>query len=107
MEKVLTQEEIDAMVQAARGRQNDARPQQHVVKPCSFRKSGQLTSEQVRALTILHEGFARSVSQSLGAYLRVVFEANLTAVEQLAYSEFLQRVPEVTYMASFQVKPIG
>src|SRR5581483_6837656 len=63
--------------------------------------------EQVRALTILHEGFARSVSQSLGAYLRVVFEATLTSVEQLAYSEFLQRVPEVTYMASFQVKPIG
>ena len=106
MEKVLSQEEIDAMVQAARG-QNDTRPQQHVIEPCSFRKSGQLSSEQTRALTILHEGFARSVSQSLGAYLRVVFEAGLKSVEQLSYSEFLKRVPEVTYMVSFQVKPIG
>ena len=105
MEKVLSQEEIDAMVQAARG-QHDV-PQQHVVQPCSFRKSGQLSSEQTRALTILHEGFARSISQSLGAYLRVVFEATLKSVEQLPYSEFLQRVPEVTYMVSFQVKPIG
>jgi len=106
MEKVLSQEEIDAMVQAARG-QKDVRPQQDVVQPCSFRKSGQLSPEQTRALTILHEGFARSVSQSLGAYLRVVFEATLKSVEQLPYSEFLKSVPEVTYMVSFQVKPIG
>jgi flagellar motor switch protein FliM len=109
MEKVLSQEEIDAMVRAARGRQSDGvQPaRQHAIKPCNFRQSGQLTGEQVRALTILHEGFARSVSQSLGAYLRVVFEASLVSVEQVAYSEFLQRVPEVTYMTSFQVRPMG
>jgi len=108
MEKVLSQDEIDAMVQAARGRLSDV-PQsdQRSIKPCGFRQSGQLTAEQTRALTILHEGFARSVSQSLGAYLRVVFEASLTTVEQVAYSEFLQKVPEVTYMASFQVRPMG
>ena len=103
MEKVLSQEEIDAMVRAARG-QHEASPQaeQRSVKPCSFRQSGQLTGEQVRALTILHEGFARNLTQSLGAYLRVVFEATLARVEQVAYAEFLQRVPEVTYMMSFQ-----
>ncbi len=108
MEKVLSQEEIDAMVRAARG-QHEAAPQaeQRSVKPCSFRQSGQLTGEQVRALTILHEGFARNLTQSLGAYLRVVFEATLARVEQVAYAEFLQRVPEVTYMMSFQVRPIG
>lgn len=108
MEKVLSQEEIDAMVRAARGRLSDSgQNAQRSIKQCNFRQTGQLTGEQVRALTILHEGFARSVSQSLGAYLRVVFEASLTSVEQVAYSEFLQRVPEVTYMTSFQVKPIG
>src|SRR5215475_12551317 len=109
MEKVLSQEEIDTMVLAARGRQAEAAQstKQHPIRPCNFRQSGQLTGEQVRALTILHEGFARSVSQSLGAYLRVVFEASLVSVEQVAYTEFLQRVPEVTYMSSFQVRPLG
>ncbi|HXZ43117.1 MAG TPA: FliM/FliN family flagellar motor switch protein [Terriglobales bacterium] len=108
MQKVLNQEEIDAMVRAARGQQNGAaQAEQRSIKPCSFRQSGHLTGEQVRALTILHEGFARSLTQSLGAYLRVVFETTLVTVEQIAYAEFLQRVPEITYMVSYQVRPIG
>ncbi len=108
MEKVLSQEEIDTMVRAARGQNDESSHTEHrSIKPCSFRQSGQLTGEQVRALTILHEGFARSLTQSLGAYLRVLFEVTLVTVEQIAYAEFLQRVPEVTYMMSYQVRPIG
>ena len=108
MQKVLNQEEIDDMVRAARGRLDQSPASvQRSIKPCSFRQAGQLTGEQVRALTILHEAFARSLTQSLGAYLRVLFEATLVTVEQVAYAEFLQRVPEITYMMSFQVRPIG
>jgi flagellar motor switch protein FliM len=107
MERVLSQVEIDAMVRAARGKDDSVHVKQRSVKACSFRQSGQLAGEQVRALTILHEGFARSLTQSLGAYLRVLFEATLVSVEQVAYAEFLQRVPEVTYMMSFHVRPIG
>jgi len=108
MQKVLNQEEIDAMVRAARGQHDgQAEAERRSIKACSFRQSGQLTGEQVRALTILHEGFARSLTQSLGAYLRVVFETTLVTVEQIAYAEFLQRVPEITYMMSYQVRPIG
>jgi flagellar motor switch protein FliM len=102
MERVLNQEEIDAMVRAARGRNDKSRQGQRSIKPCSFRQSGQLTGEEARAVTGLHEAFARSLSQSLGAYLRVLFETNLVSVEQLAYGEFLERVPEVTYMISLQ-----
>jgi len=103
MERVLTQAEIDAMVQAASGRQNSRAQETRTIKPCTFRQSGQLTGEQVAAVNGLHEGFARSLTQSLGAYLRVTFEANLVSVEQLAYSEFLERIPEVTYMMCFRV----
>jgi len=108
MEKVLSQEEIDAMVRAARGHQTDThRAEQRTIKSCQFRQPGQLPGDQTRALTILHEGFARTVSQSLGAYLRVVFEATLVSVEQMSYADFLKKIPEVTYMVSFQVRPIG
>jgi len=106
MERVLNQEEIDAMVRKARGG-NQSQDEQRTIKPCSFRQSGQLTGEQVRTINGLHESFARSLTQSLGAYLRVVFEVTLVSVEQLAYGEFLERVPEVTYMMCFHVPQMG
>jgi flagellar motor switch protein FliM len=108
MERVLTQEEIDAMVRVASGRQDDGRKQEtRTIKPCTFRQSGQLTGEQVAAVNGLHEGFARSLQQSLGAYLRVTFEVNLVSVEQLAFNEFLERIPEVTYMLGFHVEQMS
>ncbi|MBZ5653744.1 MAG: FliM/FliN family flagellar motor switch protein [Acidobacteriia bacterium] len=103
MERVLNQEEIDAMVRAARGRADGGKADQRSIKPCSFRQSGQLTGQQMRSINGLHETFARSLTQSLGAYLRVLFEVKLVSVEQLAYGEFLERVPEVTYMVTFVV----
>ncbi len=107
MERVLTQEEIDAMVRAAVGRQDDGKAETRTIKPCTFRQSGQLTGDQVAAVNGLHEGFARSLTQSLGAYLRVGFDVNLVSVEQLSYSEFLERIPEITYMICFQVDQMG
>ncbi len=109
MEKVLNQDEIDQMVRAARGRKNDqpTNGRRVTIKPCTFRHSGQLSADNVRATNGLHEPFARSLAQSLGAYLRVAFEANLVSVEQLAYGDFLERVPSITYMISFTVPELG
>jgi flagellar motor switch protein FliM len=107
MERVLTQDEIDAMVRQALGRQDGSKPETRSIKPCTFRQSGQLTGEQVAAVNGMHEGFARSLTQSLGAYLRVSFEVNLVSVEQLSYSEFLERIPEVTYMMCFEVEQMS
>jgi flagellar motor switch protein FliM len=54
----------------------------------------------------LHESFARRLSDSLGTYLRTGCEMNLVAAEQLRYSEFLGRVPELSYLASLRMLPI-
>ena len=108
MERVLTQEEIDAMVRVASGRQDDSQPKEtRSIKSCTFRQSGQLTGEQVAAVNSLHEGFARTLTQSLGAYLRVSFEVTLVSIEQLPYSEFLERIPEVTYMMCISVEQMN
>jgi flagellar motor switch protein FliM len=105
MESTPTQETIDTMGRAASGSQDDGqRKETRSIQPCTFRQSGQLSGEEVAAVSALHEGFARSLTQSLGAYLRVGLEITLTSVEQLAYSEFLKRIPEVTYVMSFRVE---
>src|SRR5947209_5557181 len=110
MDKVLNQEEIDAMVQAARssGGQNSAKALEAVpVQPWDVRLAGQIGREQLQSLALLHEGFARNLTHSLGAYLRVVFDVALVSAEHLSYREFLQRIPETTYLASCKLDPMG
>jgi len=109
MEKVLNQEEIDAMVRAASGagRASAPLPDQPRVELWDIRRAGQIGREQLQAITLLHEGFARNLTHSLGAYLRVVFAAALVSAEHLTYREFLQRIPETTYVASCRLDPMG
>jgi flagellar motor switch protein FliM len=64
-----------------------------------------ITRDQLRAVNLLHDTFVRSLTRSLAAYLRVAFEVNLVSTEQITYSEFLQRVPEVNYVVSVQLRP--
>src|SRR6266852_425309 len=104
MQKILNQEEIDALFKRARGGKTAATGAgSQVVTPCDFRSAGQITKEQLRLLTGLHETFARNLSHSLGAYLRVGLEMAVVSVEQLTYAEFHQRLPDATYFGTMKV----
>ncbi|MGC2447515.1 MAG: FliM/FliN family flagellar motor switch protein [Candidatus Sulfotelmatobacter sp.] len=109
MQKVLNQEEIDAMVRAARGgtRLEQGPEVLSHVEPWDVRRAGQIGREQLQTITALHESFARNLTHSLGAYLRVVFATTLVSAEHLTYREFLQRIPETTYVASCRLDPTG
>src|SRR5271169_455309 len=110
MEKILTQEEIDALFRAAQGRVAEkpkAPAEERVLTACNFRQSARISKEQLRSVSQLHELFARNLTHSLGAYLRLAFEVNLVSAEQLNYGEFLQRIPEVTYLVSMTLRPMG
>ena len=108
MDKVLNQEEIDAMVRVARGGQAGATsPAQQVVQPWDIRQAGQIGSEQMRAINQLHEVFARNLTASVGAYLGIAFDCSLVSAEHLTYREFLQRLPETPYLASCDLLPVG
>ena len=110
MEKILSQEEIDALFRATQTQMASSRSQRPVTRSftvCNFRQAGRISKEQLRSVGILHEAFARSLTHSLGAYLRVAFEVNLVSAEQLSYGEFLQRIPEVTYLVSLILRPMN
>jgi flagellar motor switch protein FliM len=109
MQNELNQEEIDAMVRAARagGRADAAKAKEPHVEPWDVRRAGQIGREQLLAITQLHEGFARSLTTALGTYLRVVFTAALVSAEHLSYREFTERIPETTYLAACKLEPMG
>jgi len=108
VEKVLNQDEIDQLFRAAqKGAGASVQPKAaRKVTKFDIRQVGQITKEQVRALSLLHESFARNISSSLGAYLRVGLEANIVSVEQLKYAEVVSRLSESTYLCSMHVRPL-
>jgi flagellar motor switch protein FliM len=54
----------------------------------------------------LHDTFARSLTTSLGAYLRGAFEVAVVSVEPIAYSEFLQHIPDQNFVCSAALHPL-
>ena len=109
MQKVLDQQEIDAMVSAARGSSSAAvtNPKSLPAERWDVRQAGRIGRDQLQTITALHETFARNLTHSLGAYLRVVFTTTLVSAEHLTYREFLQGVPETTFIASCRLDPTG
>lgn len=109
MEKILGQDEIDALFQTARSSQADGGEDEKRarVEPYSFSSSGQISTEQLRAISMLNDMFARNLTHNLAASLRTKFQVNLVSAEQIAFNEFLLRIPEISYVTSVRLEPLG
>ena len=108
MEKILKQDEIDALFQAARATTPEGAG---VVKarilPYNFAAAGQISTEQLRAISILNDLFARNLTHNLSAWLRTRLQVNLVSAEQIPFNVFLLRIPEISYVASVRLEPLG
>ncbi|HTW46802.1 MAG TPA: flagellar motor switch protein FliM [Acidobacteriaceae bacterium] len=105
MEKELGQEEIDALFRAARAR-SEAAPAEQRVQPWSFARSGQISNDQLRAISMLNDIFARNLTHHLSAWLRSRVQVSLVSAEQIPFSEFLERIPELAYVCSVRLEPL-
>lgn len=120
-DKTLAQKEIDALFAAARahgpGRSaGDVSPDTNArdndrdksrALPYNFSSAGQISNEQLRAISMLNDLFARNLTHNLAAWLRTRFQVNLVSAEQIAFNDFLLRIPEICYVASVRLEPLG
>jgi flagellar motor switch protein FliM len=127
MAKILSQEEVDALLKShAKGtkapapaagpveklapaaptqRAKKAQPLKKVTL-YNFRRPDRVSREQMRSLHFMHDRFSRNFSSSLSAYLRTITEVNLVSVEQLSYQEFLLSVPDPTCFNAISIRPL-
>lgn len=108
MEKLLKQDEIDALFEAAHSTElaSKSDPRARVI-PYNFSSAGQISTEQLRAISLLNDLFARNLTHNLGAWLRSRFQVNLVSAEQIPFNDFLLRIPEISYVASIRLEPLG
>ncbi|MDO8834253.1 MAG: hypothetical protein Q7V01_01600, partial [Vicinamibacterales bacterium] len=110
MAKILTQEEIDLLLGSATElrKEEPPAPTMQTVNSVAydFRRPDRVSKEQIRALQLMHDRFARNVSASLSAYLRTVTDMSIVSVEQLTYSEFLMSLPDPTAFYALGMSPL-
>jgi flagellar motor switch protein FliM len=110
MEKTLKQDEIDALFQAARSSASETKPAAEVrarVTPYNFASAGQISTDQLRAISMLNDLFARNLTHNLSAWLRTRLQVNLVSAEQITFNDFLLRIPEISYVSSVRLEPLG
>jgi flagellar motor switch protein FliM len=108
MEKVLGQDAIDALFAAANSSETTDKPEvEKGPEAFDFSRAGQISNDQMRAITTVNDLFARNLMHSLGAWLRTSFRAKLVAGEQLPFSEFLERISSMAYICSVRLEPLG
>lgn len=110
MEKLLNQAGLNPILGAATERKmqpgrNHGRDKSAVA--CNFQRAGTLSTGQVQAIRSLHETLARSLTKSLGAYLRKAIEVTVVSVDQNPYSEFLQQIADLNFVCSTSLHPLG
>jgi flagellar motor switch protein FliM len=108
-DKTLKQDEIDALFEAAQNVTPEfgrAEVRAKVV-PYNFSSAGQISTDQLRAISMLNDLFARNLTHNLAAWLRTRFQVNLVSAEQIQFNEFLLRIPEISYVASVRLAPLG
>ena len=109
MEKMLGQDDIEAMFAAARlaAQQGQATTARDTTEKYDFTRAGQISDDQMKAVSAVNDFFARNLMHTLGGWLRTNFEVKLVAGEQLPYTEFLDRLVEPTYLCSVRLEPLG
>ncbi len=72
-----------------------------------FSRAGQISNDQMRAISSVNDLFARNLMHTLGTWLRTPVKMKLVAGEQLVFSEFLERLSSSSYICSIRLEPSG
>lgn len=109
MKDVLSQQEIDSLLQALNSGTIDleeTKEPEEEVKSYDFRRPNKFSKEHLRTLEMIHQQFARLLSNFLSGYLRSSINIEVVSVGQMIYDEFVRSVPSPTVLTIFDPDPL-
>lgn len=104
---VLSQEDPEATVKVSQriGSQS-ANAQPRSVQPYNFRSAGRMSNENARALTAMHETFARHLAVTLEDYIGTELEVKLRGLDQSSMQEHIASIPPLSYIVPFVLRSV-
>ena len=106
MAKLLTQEEIDALLNQDKNTDpsNIFLEKEKEARPYDFRHPDRVSKEQLKILRNIHDNFARIISTYLSNQLRTMIDVKAPTIEQVTYFEFTLSAASFTYMYVFKIE---
>lgn len=111
MADILSQEEIDSLLNALQSGTVDAeeikeKESDKKISLYNFKRPNKFSKDQLKTLQFIHENFSRLVSTMLSGKLRTGVSVAVASVEQMTYDEFIRSVSNPTTINIFQLNPL-
>ncbi len=106
---MLSQAEIDALVNQLAAPEPGALPEMRKVKTFDFRFNKRLdkfSTNQLQTLRTLHDNFTRLLNNSLSVYLRTRVEATVVSIDQITYGDFISSIGIPSILSIFSMDPL-
>lgn len=111
MADVLSQSEIDALLSALSTGELEpdevSKEENHKVKLYDFNSPQKFSKEHIRTLEVVHDNYARIISNYLTGQTRQNVKVKLETVEQIKYEEFIHSVQNPTIITVFKMPPLS
>jgi len=111
MGEVLSQNEIDSLLQALSSGELDAdeigKADERTAKNYDFRRPAKFSKEHLRTLEIIFEHYGRLLSTNLPVYLRKNIQVNVVNSEACTFSEFSTALANPVLLAVVSFEPLG
>ena len=106
MNEILSQAEIDRLMQALTTGEEEHTPvQKETVKCYDFKSANRFTKEQIRAINIIFKNFGHHLSNYFMGTLRASCDADVLSVEEMSFNEFHNSVPSPVIIGIVNTMP--
>ncbi len=112
MSEILSQSEIDALLEAFSTGELNVNEIQEVeksrkVKKYDFKNPQKIAKDQLRTLEIINENFGRFFQNFLSGYLRIPVKSTILSVDQFAYSEYTNAISNPAFLSIVNFEPLN
>ncbi|MDI3257234.1 MAG: flagellar motor switch protein FliM [Kyrpidia sp.] len=112
MADVLSQREIDALLQALSSGEVSAEAMKEEeehrrIRVYDFKRAMRFSKDQLRSLTRIYENYVRMLSTHFSAQLRTWMHLDVISVEQLPYEEFIRSMPQLSTLLVVDLSPLS
>lgn len=109
---ILSQNEIDELLKALNTGEIDVhqmnnKAEEKKIKIHDFRRPSKFAKDHIKTLNIIHDNYARLVTNFLSGYLRTLVQVEVISVEAIAYYEFNNSISNPALLSIVDFAPLS